>query len=402
MAMLINENKLVNDNIFQFENRLNSQISRFLDKNPVFVTYYHVNVNETTVDDGFRDIESIIGNRSPLRFQKIENFPMYGLESVVLSIQDAEQGLDTDYQGECVILPNTIKPLQNDFFVINHVKESFIFRVIEISYDSIRPDNYYKISFRFEYLDDTKMDELNNQVQEKYSCILENIGSENNCIIQEEYKLQLDALNDMYDDMCKTYISIFYNNRYNCFLGDDGNGYKFYDPLQTVFFNNHKLLNKKNDLSTLVLSEGFVDNQRKLKYEKSIYRFFERRDVKLMHEFPYNTYPAIYKKDSAFSRWNDQSILVVDIPSTMDFNKVTNLFTPELVTSFKVNAPQESKYVELMQKFIRKEDLTIYDIPTTLNEDILSLDTSDELFFFTPILLYIVKTIINDFLKEKK
>ena len=59
MAILINEQKLVDDNVFQYENRLNSSISRFLDKSPTFVTYYHVNYQETTMDGGFRDIEEI-------------------------------------------------------------------------------------------------------------------------------------------------------------------------------------------------------------------------------------------------------------------------------------------------------------------------------------------------------
>ena len=402
MAFLINEQKMVEDNIFKFENRLNSQISRFLDKSPVFVTYFHINVNETTVDGGFKDIEDIVGNRSPLKFQKIENFPIYGLEPVVLSIQDNDQGLDTEYSGECVILPNTIKPLQNDIFMINHVKGSFLFRVTEVQYDNIRPDNYYKISYRFEWLDDDKVDELNEQVQEKYSCILQNIGTENNCIIKEEYLERIQNIDDMYDDMVSTYKTIFYNERYNCFLGETNDGYKIYDPLQTIFFNKHKLLNKKQDYSTTILTEGFVDNKRKIKYEKSIYRFFERRDLKLISTFPYNTFPANYKKDSSFSRWNDKSVIVADIPSTMDMNNAIDLLSIDLVNSFKYNGPQESKYIELMQKFIRKEEITIYDIPLDLNEELLRLDANEEVFFFTPILLYIIQVVVNDFLKEKE
>lgn len=402
MAFLINEQKMVEDNIFKFENRLNSQISRFLDKSPVFVTYFHINVNETTVDGGFKDIEDIVGNRSPLKFQKIENFPIYGLEPVVLSIQDNDQGLDTEYSGECVILPNTIKPLQNDIFMINHVKGSFLFRVTEVQYDNIRPDNYYKISYRFEWLDDDKVDELNEQVQEKYSCILQNIGTENNCIIKEEYLERIQNIDDMYDDMVSTYKTIFYNERYNCFLGETNDGYKIYDPLQTIFFNKHKLLNKKQDYSTTILTEGFVDNKRKIKYEKSIYRFFERRDLKLISTFPYNTFPANYKKDSSFSRWNDKSVIVADIPSTMDMNNAIDLLSIDLVNSFKYNGPQDSKYIELMQKFIRKEDITIYDIPLDLNEELLRLDANEEVFFFTPILLYIIQVVVNDFLKEKE
>jgi hypothetical protein len=404
MAFLIDEQKLINDNIFKYENRLNSQLSRFLDKSPVFVTYFHINVNETTVDDGFRDIESIIGARSPLRFQKIENFPIYGLEPVILAIQDMEQGLDTDYSGDAIILPNTIKPLQNDFFMITHVKGSFIFRVTEIQYDSIRPDNYYKLSFRLEYLDENKEEELNNQVEEKYTCILQNIGSENTCIIREDYMNQISLLDDLYSDMLSTYKALFYNERYNCFLGESSTmaGYKIYDPLQMVFFNTHKLLNKKSDYSTIILTEGFEDKKRKIKYEHSIYRFFERRDVKLVTTFPFNIFNANDRKDSSFARWNDKSIVVVDNPTNNSMITKYEMLPIEVVNAFKFNAPQDSIYLELMQKFVRNEPLGIYDIPLNLNEELLKLDANEEVFFFTPILLYIIQVVVNDFLKEKK
>ena len=124
MAYLLNEQSMLENNAFEFENRLNSQVTRFLDKNPTFVTYYHVNVNESTVDEGFRDIEAILSHRSPLRFQKIINFPLYGIEAIVLNLSDNEQGLDTNFEGEAIILPNTIKPLQNDFFIINYVNKN--------------------------------------------------------------------------------------------------------------------------------------------------------------------------------------------------------------------------------------------------------------------------------------
>ena len=112
MAILINEQKLMDENAFKFENRLNTQVTRFLDKSPVFVTYYHVNADDVTTDGGYKDVEEIYGKNSPLKFKKIDNFPLYGLDTVQLAIQDTDQGLDTDYQGDAVLLPNTIKPLQ--------------------------------------------------------------------------------------------------------------------------------------------------------------------------------------------------------------------------------------------------------------------------------------------------
>ena len=126
------------------------------------------------------------------------------------------------------------------------------------------------------------------------------------------------------------------------------------------------------------------------------------RYVKLLNEFKYHTFPGIYKKDSAFARWNDQSIMVVEIPSPHDESATESLFTSEIVNLFRLNGPTDSKYVELMQKFIRNEPLTIYDIPLDLNEELMKLDANEEVFFFTPILMYIIQVVVNDFLKEKK
>lgn len=401
MAYMLNEQKFINDNAFQFEERLNSPLNKFIDKSPVFVTYFHINVNETTVNEGFRDAEAVIGTKSPVKFQKIENFPLYGLEPIQLALQDAEAGLDTEFQSECIILPNTIKPLQNDFFMIQHIKGPYLFRVIEVQYDYIRPDNFYKIVYKFEYLSEEHVDTINSQVEKKYSCIYQNIGTEDSCIIQEEYLAQIELVDSLFSDMVNTYIAIFYNERYNCFLGDGGNGTKLFDPLQSLFINKHKIISSKNDYSTIILTEGFEDNKRKIKYERSIYRFFERRNLKLISEFKYNTFPGMYKRDSLFYRWHDESIQVIDMPTNAGIEGTESFLPIEIVNSFRMNGPTESRYVDLLQKFIRKQNITIYDIPLDLNEELLRLDANAEVFLFTPILLYIIKTVTSEFLSSK-
>lgn len=400
MAYLLNEQNYIENNIFKYEDRINSPLNRFLEKAPTFVTYYHVNYQESTVDEGFKDIESILSTRSPLRFQKIENFPLYGIEQIQLQLNETDQGLDTNFESNAVILPNSIKPFPNDFFKINHIKGDFLFRVTEIQYDNLRPDNFYQINFKFEYLDDAMTNQIENQVHEKFTCILDNIGTENTCIISNEDLERLQAVDALYSDMIDTYMHIYYSKRYNCFLGELPNGYKLFDPLQSVFFNKNKLLVKKKNYSTIVLSEGFLDNKRQIKYEKSIYRFFERRDVKLANTFQYNTFEAMMKRDSAFARWNDQSIIAMDIPKIIDKTNARDFLPAELVNSFKLNGPTESKYIELMQKFIRNEGLSIYDIPLDLNEELLRLDANEEVFLFTPILLYIVHNVVNGHTKQ--
>lgn len=396
MGILLSEQNLMQNEAFLYEQRLNSPTSRFLDKTPTFVTYYHINHNETTVDGGYKDVEEFIGKDSPIKFQKIKNFPIYGIEQIVLSLQDSEQGLDSSFEDDAFILPNTLKPLQNDFFVIPYLKDSFVFRVTEIQYDNIRPDNFYKIQYRLEYLCDDKVEGLENQVHESFECILGNIGTELNCFIDSETYDISSKVSALLYDMVNTYKSIFYNERYNCFLGYLPTGKKLYDPLQTVFFNKHNLLNNKNDLKTIVLTEGFADRFRKLKYEKSIYRMFERRDINVVKEVRYNTFPGMYKKDSVFFRWSDQSIEVVDLPTAPNIKGEYSLLPSEIANIFVCNGPTDSKYIELMKRFIRGEELTVKDIPLDLNEHLLHLQNNEEMFFYTPILMYIIQQVLSN------
>lgn len=401
MGIILNEQKFVDDNIFQYENRLNTQVSRFLDKSPIFTEYFHIDANETTVDGGYKDVEELIGSRSPIKYQKIDNFPIYGLDAIMLSLNDGDEGLNGDYSGDAVILPNTVKPLQDDFFIIKHVKGPFLFRVTAVEYDNIRPDNFYKISFKLEYLDEEKIALLNNQVKESFTCVLQNVGTENNCIIEESYYEKLQEIDAMYSDMVNTYKVIFYNDRHNCFIGEHGPEVKLFDPLMSLFINKHKLLNHKNDLSTLLLSDGFTDPKRQIKYEKSIWRFFERRDSSLSREFNYMTIPSKERKDSSFARWYEDTIYIVDIPTLVNMEGKYNILPIDIANIFKFNGPTDSPYVDMMRRFIRNEEFSIYDIPTDLNEKLLGLDANEEYFFFTPILMYIIQTVVNDFLKTK-
>ena len=152
----------------------------------------------------------------------------------------------------------------------------------------------------------------------------------------------------------------------------------------------------KNDLKTLILTNQYTDKRRRVKYEKSLYRFIERRDTTLVNNFPYILYAGSSEHESAFYRWIDRYVYTLDIPlgSTDNF-LVYQMFSNEFVTSIRVNGPTESKHAELIQKYVRKEEITINDIPLNLNEELINLNGSIEVFFYTPIILYIIKEVVN-------
>lgn len=394
MAYIINEQKMVEDTTFQFENRFKSPTARFIDTTPVFVTYYHVDTDNTTVDEGFLDVASVIGHRSPIRFNKIENFPLYGMDQIVLNIAEDDQGLDTTWDGDGIVLPKTIKPVPNDFFVIPTLKDYYIFRVTNIQYDTVMPDNYYKIEFKLEYIDSTKLEEIEKQVLEEHICVLENIGTETNCIIEKSSYQKIKEIENMYAEIKDLYMAMFYNDRHNVFLCEIEDNKLLYDPLQTYFINIHKLFNNKNDLSTIILTDQYDDPKRKYKYAKSVYRFLETRDMKLLSMFKYTTRPGTSIRESSFRKWHDRNIEVLDTPMVIP-DESNSIFSRDYMEAIKLNAPVESEYASLIQRYLRSEKLTIKDISMELDTELIYLNNSIEVFFFTPFIMYIIRDIIE-------
>ena len=59
-------------------------------------------------------------------------------------------------------------------------------------------------------------------------------------------------------------------------------------------------------LYSLILTDEFEDPKRKLKYNKSIYKYLELRDSKLLSQFKYTLRPGITLHESSFYRWYDK------------------------------------------------------------------------------------------------
>lgn len=403
MAVLINEQKMVEQNTFLYEQKLNSPIRRFIDKSFIPVKYWHIKSKDTTVDKGWGDVAEILGKNSPVKFQLIENLPLYGMEQVLLQLQTTDQGLDTSFESEAVIMEGTIKPVANDYFMINHLKDSYIFRVTGVDYDMVASAQSYKISYVLEYIDNEKVDELKTQTQSEFTCIMENIGTDERCIIEKSDNEKLEKINSMYNEIVQTYLTFYYNERYNCLLGDFSNGERIYDPFMTEFIIKHQLFSMKNQIDGIVLTEQFSDPRRNVKYQKSIYRFFELRKLDHLSTFDYVVFRGSTNRQTGFYRWLDNSVNILDIPKAMDPNHHYSIMSEEFVDIIRLGGPIDSKYGLLLKKFARNEELTLNDIDLSLSDEILNLDDANlEVFFFTPILLYVIRTIVSEHLNKKK
>ncbi len=275
--LLGSEQKFLNDNAFLYEERMSSQYARFLDKTPTYVTYYKINSKESTADTGFQSVERILGKQSPIKFNQINDFPIYNIDQIVLDLNQEEQGLDSNFEGEGIILPNTVKPTPNDIFTINHLSNEYIFVVTEIKYDTIKSNNFYKISFSVKSINGDYTEDLERQTSDKFDCIVSNIGTDEKVLIRSDDVIQLKKLEGIYRNIAEFYKMIFFNKRFNAFLCKKEE-IKIYDKFQSEFINKHRLFNEKGRFETLFLTNEDDDYKLQIQYHKSIYSAIEDKD----------------------------------------------------------------------------------------------------------------------------
>lgn len=406
MAIKIDEQQMIVQQATQYEARMHSPIRRYTDKTFTPTRYWHIKGEVSTVDNGWGNISELVGESSPTRYVMIDNLPLCGIDAIQPQIQNNDNGLDTSFEGEATTYDGTIRPLENDFFMITYLTEPWIFRVTGVEYDNLVSSGVYKIQYVLEYIDSLRVEDLMHQTIKKYTCILENIGTEERCIVETEEFQDIEKIETMYDQIVDTYITFFYNRRHNCFLGDFVNGTKLYDPLQQMFLSKHHLLSKRNQLDGLVLLEQFNDPGREWKYQRSIYRFLELRQLNYLNTFRYSVVDGRVNQQTSFYRWLDPGVLILDIPKMQERFPETqgyHILSDEVVNAIRLNHPLPSIHADLIRKFIRYEELSLTDIDLNLHQAILNIDDSNlEVFFITPLLLYIIRSTVDCHMKKKK
>lgn len=365
MGYLFDEKKFISENVLLQDQRITSQYSRFLDSTPTYVTYYNISNIESTADYGFKNIEKLLGDTSPLRFNKVTNLPIYGIENIIPRLEDEEQGLDINFDGEGVILPNTVRPRPNDLFIIDYMGKSIIFMVTTFEYDSMRNNGYYNIGFTLKWVNPEKFKQLERQTVDSFECYVENIGTEEKVLIRSQDVETLNKLNKVTTDISNYYMMLFYDKKYNSFLLNQPNGTRLYDRLLTHFINKNKIFFNRSQYETIRLSQEDPNRLLAVEYHNSIFRAIEEKDPTLVRPMYYG---EGYLNDisSIFFHWRDGSI-------RSTFFNIGNIpyVRPEILEVFK-DAKEFFRYEEPHEKV---EDRGIVNVSIPVNEgDVYTID----------------------------
>ena len=141
------EQKVLNN---YFDNYLDTteKYSKWLQGSPTFVTYYSINLENSTQDQGLNNVMEIVGGESPIKYNKIENFPIY-LDSDMNFNTNLEEdaGFDSDSEGTAILLPGTIVPQNDDLILFEVLEKKYIYRINNVEYSNTSIRKFYKISF---------------------------------------------------------------------------------------------------------------------------------------------------------------------------------------------------------------------------------------------------------------
>ena len=398
--LIFDESTMINGNIFKFENRLQSHVNKYIENGAVLVTYYAQDENASTTDRGFQDIEDLFGNRSPLRFNEIKNFPLYGFGQANPENTDEQQVEDINVEGDCVVLPSTIVPKQYDCFIVNHIKMVQLFQITNVAYDSMKVDGYYKIHYRLYSTSKETIQGIQNRlVTATYHTDLNAIGSNVNPIIKEDDFILRGKIQQMIGQMIDAYKSLFYNERHNCFLYRDYDlGMDVFDMCGNEFMAKHGLMNYANSSKVVVLNNKINDQQFPIRYRNSVYNWMEiGAPQRLLRKFEFylcesNAYPY-----SSFERWNE-SVLIMHPLATNEVGTISDTYSffddNQFRTLMDVKEPY-SDYEKLIWKYVNKTDLSINDISLYTADALLSSVRNKDIYLYTPIIIYIMREILD-------
>jgi len=404
MAIIFNEKNGIEGNIFKFENRLHTRMNKYIENGALLVKYFSINQNSSTVDRGLQSIDALFGSQAPLRYNIINDFPLFGFGQTNPE-NDSENNMeDIINNGTCLIIPSTIVPQPNDFFIINHLKQDALFKVTGVTYDSMKQDGFYKIEYVLQSTSKETINMLMQQVVDNYHTELSAIGtSDMNPIIKEDDFIYRNKILQMMNQMMMSYRALFYNDRHNCFLyHDPKSGLDWFDVCGSEFIAKHGLMNPQNSMRVIVLNDKLKDPQFPYYYNHSIYKWLELdAPDRFLSNFFFRLKAASFYKYSSFVSWEDNNIQII-IPLSKEEQGINNtreysFFDNDQLNSFlnRKIMPDASEYDLLIWKYINKEKLSLNDISLYLSDSLLNSNKCFDVFFYTPIVIYIIKKIIR-------
>ena len=387
-----------------YEDLVNNPFYTLNDRKPTFVTYYNINKDFSSVDPGSKLQYDNVGNDTPMRWNRIYNFPIYGFQRIELSNEIGEFGLESNpIEGEAYVLPNMITPFENDYFEVSHIKDStWLFIIKDVQKDTLdNGSNAYRISYRVEYIDHSKI--LDNIVH-NFETIEKSDGTNFLSIARCE-DIDIARKMDKYAVKIKKYYNeLFYNQYVQTFIYEDLTSIRVYDPFMVEFLKRNRILDNGEDDYVYVNHVIPIPKTFSLDYDRTMFRAFELQDHRKIGKYirqtniddikAYGTtfsgrYEKYYQatwKDNTFRGFETMCLGDDIIYHIQDHKLFQNTDETEPSILWK----------NILVKHFYNDDFTEEELEAI---DDIKFDQAAPVFYILPLLIYCLETKIDNILK---
>lgn len=399
MASFINTkyNDTVNNLIKGDIAKFNNPYYTFTDKKPTPVKYWNINKQHSTLDEASKLSYSLTGVDSPIKYNTIENAFLYGLEKIALSYENGEWGLEAgDIEGEAFVLPDTFEPIPGDFFQITYLKEPLLFKVTDVTKDTLDTGaNFYKIQYKLDQTDTEVIKE--DHIVENYKMIVNNVGTQFKAVVRDTTYNLIEQLELHTATLKGYYTGLFFKDRVQTFIYT-WNGRNFYDPYMIEFLMRNRILDN-NDNYIFVTHAAYVKPTFGINYDRT---FFKGLEEKSINKFVADTNfiaEQIMDINSIMSTQFDPYYSVEHNCSTLAKLERISLLDHEFVTKLSIGDkfPEQHKkeYYNIIINYFDDKRITQKEL--NLLENITYLE-SKELYYLIPMLIYVVESDIKKML----
>lgn len=390
------------------------QFSKYLDKTPTFVEYYHINRVLSRADIGSQSVKAEVGPNSPIRYNKIKEFPLYGLSELKPDLNYDENGLDVDLDlSGLIILPGTIHPTPGDFFYFKFpgMDIGILWRVTSKEFNTVQSNDFYQIDAEI-YATAKPTDktstyrQLQKQVVEEYTCIFENVGTNDACIVKNDQFTQAQYLGTYITNLMNSYYEVFYNRDVGTFVGlgrwNETPTY-LYDIFLIRFMKEVDLWEVGDGTERVValtyddIPPVNFDSQ----YRKTLWYALQKKSASSMAPYQYYYTYECTKKCSPLLMYSDrycESIhlnlygKIDDYLSRRIIGKTREYFTTDLTSGIKNGGLKiQDERNKLIYDYITSNSITIN---LGMLEDMEFDMTSDD-YIYGPALIYVLKKCYN-------
>ena len=372
-------------------------------KNSLYTTYLHQNIEKSTLDPGSEIAYAKLGKNSPIKYDMIKDFVMFNVQTLLTQLENTDFGMEiADIEGDLTVLPDTIKPIPNDYFIIDYVGKMLLFRVVDSTPDIINVEhgNYWKIDYVLEkeytYDDLDPSQIVNNKVM-----MVNNTTKQYKMIIDEKDYDYIADVENILEDFIDYYNEMFYSDRVESYIFTI-NDKIFYDPYLTEFIIKNKLLDSAREYAQIyhqtTLSPTF-----NITYGKTFFKMLETKNNKkevssvaigraideplsIMYMRNEDYFQVVY--ENKFNRGTSFDTRFQTIP--LDFlERVKN-------NNQYQDIDKSDQWMNIVIKYMNDESISMDDINLLDN---LEFDTSRKLFYIIPCVIFVIRESIKNILK---